>query len=166
MHAIRHTHTCVVSSSLFSMPALGLHLISKFILKVCHLSCELLLGFCSGVERGVEIGEKRGREAEGGGADNRGGGRRRAVNEGGGVRCVYVCGTQSLTCFSLLSSSFSYLLCHHPISVPRLLGLFGGISIVNVCVCVCVLCTSSICSHVTAFMDPVLHICMKTHMLY
>lgn len=90
MCACSDTHTCVVSTFLFSVPALGLHLISKFILKVCHLSCELLLGFCSGVERGVEIGEKRGREAEGGGADNRGGGRRRAVNEGGGVWCTYV----------------------------------------------------------------------------
>lgn len=66
MCACDQTHVCFVSTFLFSVLALGLHLISKFILKVCHLSCELLLGFCSGgegrqrVKRGVETGEKRG----------------------------------------------------------------------------------------------------------
>lgn len=84
------THMFVVSTSLFSVPALGLHLISKFILKVCHLSCELLLGFCGGGrQRGVEIGEKRG-ERRKGGEDNRGGGRGGVVKEGVGVGCMYV----------------------------------------------------------------------------
>lgn len=62
---------CVVSTFLLSVPALGSLLISKFILKVCHLSCELLLGFCSGVvggrrvKWGVETAEKRERSGEG-----------------------------------------------------------------------------------------------------
>lgn len=124
--ACDQTHVCVVSIPLFSVPASELHLISKFILKVCHLSCEPLLGFCSeggrGVKRGAEAGEKRGETGKGSGGIIR---EERSDDLGRG--CVeFVCGTQQLTSFSLLSSSFPYLFCHHPISVPRLQGLFGG----------------------------------------
>lgn len=66
--------TCVLSL-LVSVLALGSHLISKFILKVCHLSCELLLGFCS-LGGGLHAEGWRERKAEGIGGDNQGGGRK------------------------------------------------------------------------------------------
>lgn len=64
------TQVSVLSLLFSSVLAQGLHLISKFIFKVCHLSCELLLGFLSGaggdggggetVDEGVRIGWERG----------------------------------------------------------------------------------------------------------
>ena len=120
------THMCVVSTFLFRCRPWDctsfLNLSSKC--ATSPVSCcwdSVVGGGGRGVKRLVRRGETGGR----GGGDNRGVGRSRVVSEGR-VCGVYVCGTQQLTSFSPLSSSFSYLFCHHPISVPRLLGLFGG----------------------------------------
>lgn len=95
---------CVVSAPLFSVPASELHLISKFILKVCHLSCEPLLGCCSEGGRGVQRlvrGEERDREGIGGIIREE-----RSDDLGGGWGCMWDTAAHILfTAFFLFSIS-------------------------------------------------------------